>query len=93
MLSVKVPDNLSHFSRHDLAYFEARSSILAVIPQLGSRSKSRSAKIFELDSNLNTTISNVTISEEFKNLVIRIYDQGRVEELSYEAGKKLLVKF
>ncbi len=24
---LKVPDNLSHFSRHDLAYFEARSSI------------------------------------------------------------------
>ncbi len=27
-LVFKVPDNLSHFSRHDLAYFEARSSIL-----------------------------------------------------------------
>ena len=25
---IKVPDNLSPFSRHDLAYFEARSSIL-----------------------------------------------------------------
>ncbi len=48
--ALKVPDNLSHFSRHDLAYFKARSSIflymshvLGVIPQLGSRSKSRSA--------------------------------------------------
>ncbi len=25
LMLIKVPDNLSHFSRHDLAYFEARS--------------------------------------------------------------------
>ncbi len=76
----KVPDNLSHFSRHDLAYFEARSSILlymshdsmkfgflvsgrhgslyrvsilGVIPQLGSRSKSRSAKFLSLTLTLS----------------------------------------
>ena len=53
----KVPDNLSHFSRHDLAHFEARSSKLlymshGVITQLGSKSKSRSAKFLSLTLTL-----------------------------------------
>ncbi len=64
-LQLKVPDNLSHFSRHDLVYFEARSSIfsgrheslyrvsiLGVIPHLGSRSKTRSAKFLSLTLTL-----------------------------------------
>ncbi len=60
---VKVPDNLSQFPRHDLAYFEARSSIflymshvssLGVIPQSGSRSKSRSAKFLSLTLTLKS---------------------------------------
>ena len=52
---IKVPDNLSHFARHDLAYFEASLyivSILGVIPQLGSRSKSRWAKFLSLTLTL-----------------------------------------
>ena len=52
---LKVPDNLSHFSRHDLArssIFLYRVSIWGVIPQLGSRSKSRSAKFLSLTLTL-----------------------------------------
>ncbi len=67
---VKVPDNLSHFSRHDLAYFEARSSILLymrvsildVIPQFGSISKSRSANFL----SLTLTLSNVMVKSSPK---------------------------
>ncbi len=58
--NVKVPDNLSHFSRHDLAYFEARSSILfiqsfniACDSPVGIQIKIQIGQISELDSNLN----------------------------------------
>ena len=36
---LKVPDNLSHFSRHDLAYFEARSSIFLYMSHVKGAAK------------------------------------------------------
>ena len=64
----KVPDNLSHLSRHDLAYFEARSSIFIYMSHVsmkfiqsfnigcdspvGIQIKIQIGQISELDSNL-----------------------------------------
>ncbi len=39
---IKVPDNLSHFSRHDLAYFETRSSIFLYMSHVSMKLRDRS---------------------------------------------------
>ena len=65
LLGIKVPDNLSHFSRHDLAYFKARTSILLHMSHVSIQSfnigcdspfgiqiKIQIGQISELDSNL-----------------------------------------
>ena len=142
MTYLKVPDNLSHFSRHDLAYFEARSSIflymshvsmklrvlqrfcknsdsflsiaqnwfvraahdkiffgflvsgrherlyrvsiLGVIPQLGSRSKSRSAKFLSLTLTLR---GHPGVWQHYRAtwtiLTIKVYDISQSQPLTH----------
>ncbi len=91
-IHLKVPDNLSHFSRHDLAYFEARPSIFLLQSfnsgcdsPGGIQIKIQIGKISELDSNLNCLQYTSTNGTAF---LLSSSDKLHPLSQSYQPGKQ-----
>ena len=89
-VSVKVPDNLSHFSRHDLAYFKARSSIFLYMSHVSVKLN----VLLRFFENINSFLSTASfcIKPMLKVMLIRKrYCAARTERHLHMNEREILI--